>query len=412
MGFNLVRYSQQDPQWKNTPIGPGPDTIGYIGCALTCISMYLSGWGYPETPATLNQKMNAHGGFTPDELLIWGAVSNFYPQVKCVGLNVYNGTVDAPIAQIDASIAAGNPVIVEVDYSPAAGLQTHWVLLYAKQGNDYLMQDPYPNPPETNQVTLMSRFSQGQPLQRAIKAIVWYQTSASGTGTTPPTTPTTTPATTPSTTPVTIPVTTPLPAPIPTDLVLQVVAAATAGIRLHIQPAADSPANVAEMPGVPLNVIEDKNAALAKLGVNNQWIYVRDPQGQQGYVAAWFVEKAAAASTAPTSTSVATPASTPPTTTPVTPTPPVTPTTTPASAPSRLVVIVSQSVGTNGLRLRQVPSMGGALLAIEKAGSQLTVLEPNDKALAKVGVAGQWLNVRDTNGLIGYVAAEYIQLKS
>jgi len=34
MTFNLIRYSQQDPQWKNTPIGPGPDTIGYIGCAL------------------------------------------------------------------------------------------------------------------------------------------------------------------------------------------------------------------------------------------------------------------------------------------------------------------------------------------------------------------------------------------
>ncbi len=50
MGFNLVPYSQHDPQWKNDKIGGGPDTICYIGCALTCLSMYISGWGYTEMP--------------------------------------------------------------------------------------------------------------------------------------------------------------------------------------------------------------------------------------------------------------------------------------------------------------------------------------------------------------------------
>ena len=52
MGFNLVPYPQQDPQWKNDKIGGGPDTICYAGCALTCLSMYISGWGYTETPGT------------------------------------------------------------------------------------------------------------------------------------------------------------------------------------------------------------------------------------------------------------------------------------------------------------------------------------------------------------------------
>ena len=46
MAFNLVRYSQQDPQWKNIKIGHGPDTIGYIGCALTSLAMYSSSWGF------------------------------------------------------------------------------------------------------------------------------------------------------------------------------------------------------------------------------------------------------------------------------------------------------------------------------------------------------------------------------
>src|SRR5512141_2110517 len=176
MTFNLVRYSQQDPQWKNNAIGGGPDTIGYIGCALTSLAMYASGWGYIETPATLNSRLTSNGGFL-DEGIVWGAITKFHPQIKSTGLTICTDS-DAPLAQIDASLAAGNPVIVEIDYSPDAGLQTHWVLIYAKQGNDYLIQDPWPYPPETKSVTLMSRFSQGKPLQRAIKAVAWYQGDA------------------------------------------------------------------------------------------------------------------------------------------------------------------------------------------------------------------------------------------
>ncbi|HEX2696701.1 MAG TPA: C39 family peptidase, partial [Anaerolineales bacterium] len=214
MAFNLVRYSQQDPQWKNDPIGGGPDTIGYIGCALTCVSMYVSGWGFTETPATLNKKLTARGGFI-DEAIVWGSVTGIYPQVKSAGLTVCVST-DAPLAQIDSYLAAGNPVIVEVDYKPQAGLQTHWVLITAKKDGDYVIQDPWPNPSETTEVTLMSRFSQGQPLKRAIKAVAWYQVTGSGTGTSGTSSGSTT--TTPST-----PSTTPAATPVETDLVVQVV---------------------------------------------------------------------------------------------------------------------------------------------------------------------------------------------
>jgi hypothetical protein len=178
MAFNLVHYSQQDPQWKNNTIGGGPDTIGYIGCALTCVAMYSSGWGFTETPATLNKKLTANGGYV-DEAIVWGAISKFYPKIKSTGLTICKTNTDAPISQIDAYMAAGQPVIVEVDFSPSAGLQTHWVVLYAKQGNDYLMLDPWPYPTDTQAVTLMSRFSHGQTLARTIKAIAWYQYSAS-----------------------------------------------------------------------------------------------------------------------------------------------------------------------------------------------------------------------------------------
>ena len=366
MAFSLVRYSQQDPQWKNDILGGSQDataTIGYIGCALTSLAMYSSGWGFTETPGTLNAKLTHNGGFI-DEALVWSAITRLHPQITSTGLTICTNT-DAPLAQIDSSLAAGDPVIVEVDYSPDAGLQTHWVLVYAKQGDDYLIQDPWPSPPETRQVTLLSRFSQGQPLRRSIKAVAWYQCVAGAP--VPPVTPGSSTSTTPVTPPAPpAPSTPPPPPPITTDLVLEAIPTATAGIRLHNAPSADSTADYAEMPGVPLNVIEEKAGATAKIGQSGQWIYVRDPDGHQGYVAAWYVEAAPVASPVPV------PASTPPSsgTSPAQTPPP------PASAPDRMQVVVIQSVGARGLAVRNQPTPGAAKVNDEKAGARLTVIEP------------------------------------
>jgi len=400
MAFNLVRYSQQDPQWKNDKIGGGPDTIGYIGCALSCVAMYSSGWGYAETPGTLNKKLTANGGYV-DEAIVWSAVSKFHPEIKNTGLTLCMNT-DAPLAQIDASLAAGQPVIVEVDHSPEAGLQTHWVVLYAKQGNDYLMLDPWPYPSDTSAVTLMSRYAMGKPLVHAIKAVAWYQTSAAGT----------TPAPAPG---GSTGGTTPTTPPVVTTLVVQAVATATAGIKLHQQASLDSLANYAEMPGVPLSVIEEKAGALAKLGQNGQWIRVQDPNGHQGYVAAWLVQQSEITipSTPPAPTTPPQPAPTPSTPPAPTPsTPPPAPSTPPSTGgPQRFQVVVINSVGTSGLIVRQQPSPGGSAVNIEKAGARLTVIEPESTARPKIGVAGQWVAVKATNNQRGYVMAQYIKLK-
>jgi hypothetical protein len=60
--------------------------------------------------------------------------------------------------------------------------------------------------------------------------------------------------------------------------------------------------------------------------------------------------------------------------------------------------------------MRKYPSLGGALVMTLKAGARLTVLEPVDKAKAKVGKANQWIYVREPNGKRGYIAAQYVQL--
>jgi hypothetical protein len=57
------------------------------------------------------------------------------------------------------------------------------VVLYKKQGDDYLMLDPWPYPTESGQeVPLMPRYSHGKPLKKSITAVVFYECVQAGSG--------------------------------------------------------------------------------------------------------------------------------------------------------------------------------------------------------------------------------------
>jgi hypothetical protein len=74
-----------------------------------------------------------------------------------------------------------------------------------------------------------------------------------------------------------------------TTLTVLVSSQASAGLRLRDQPNATAVILKVLMPGTPLTVLEPAAAARAKIGVNNQWLYVQEPGGTIGYVAAWYV---------------------------------------------------------------------------------------------------------------------------
>jgi hypothetical protein len=152
--------------------------------------------------------------------------------------------------------------------------------------------------------------------------------------------------------------------------------------------------------GTQLLLLESDGAS--KIGGINQWVRVRTPDGKEGFAAAWYLEKVAEAAPAPVTKPAPGPVSEPPASTSETP-----------SAPpkdDKLTVLVSSAVGTSGLRLRKTPSKGGALVAILKAATPLTILEPAQKAKAKIGKINQWLYVRGPANQRGYVGAEYVTL--
>jgi hypothetical protein len=383
MSFRLVYYSQQDPQWKNERLGFGNagDTIGYVGCALTSVAMLLSGHGYPETPKTLNQKLKNVNGFA-GAAIYWGAVSQIYPKVT-VRSNISCTNTPAPLDLIDAAIAAGQPAIVQVDRSPAPGIQTHWVVLYQRKGDDYLMLDPWPYQPDiTKEDRLMNRYAQGQPLKRAISHVILYE--AYGTSG-------------------------PAPSPAPGTPVSKIYArvkdSVTWGLNVRSSIDTSSNANVLEVvpAGTQLTLLESDGEA--KVGAVNQWVRVRTPRGNEGFVAAWYLENVPETLPAPAPAPVPVPAEQPPPAVPSTPLP-----SEDQEKDDEMIVVVSGAVGSSGLRLRKVGSMGGALVAVLKAGTRLSVLEPAANAKAKIGKPNQWIHVRAPKNLRGYVSAEYVTL--
>jgi hypothetical protein len=60
--------------------------------------------------------------------------------------------------------------------------------------------------------------------------------------------------------------------------------------------------------------------------------------------------------------------------------------------------------------MRKIPSKGGALVRMLKAGTKLSVIEAVKSAKQKVGQPNKWIYVREPNGQRGYVAAEYVKL--
>jgi hypothetical protein len=366
--FKTGKLYQNDSKWKSTPLGnQANETIGSWGCLLTSMTMVLNGAGYNETPATLNEQMKAKGGFQ-GALVLPAVLPMIFPNL------VYRGFVacedsPAPINQIDAALAAGKPVIVQVDWNPQAGIQTHWVVLKEKKGNDYLIYDPFQYKGDTSDTELLltSRYKhQGADPAHAISGVVWYEVKNS----TPPP---------------------PLPkVPLPSDPLTIYVS--EENLALRAAPYVTGYLLKRMTSGTSLISLEARSAAEAKIGQMGQWLQVQEPGGEQGYTAAWCLAKVK-----------------PPTN------PAPTPSTNPASTSGSTPPLSSQAgplkvkATTEGVALRSQPIIADTTLIKRVAnGTIFDVLEPG--AVSKIGVTGQWLKVKDPQGAEGYVAAWYVVL--
>lgn len=369
--FKTKNLYQNDEKWKNVKLGNSTETIGGWGCLLTSVTMMLNGIGYNETPETVNEKMKKAGGFQ-GALFMPSVLPYVWPNSLYRDMQPCESSVP-PIAQIDAAVAAGKPVILQVDWNKQAGTQTHFVLVKEKKGNDYALYDPYkysgdgPN----KEVLLTSRYKyNGAKLESEISAVLWFDSYSTELPDPPKMTK----------------------VPVPADKYS--LYAAEDDLALRAEPSVSGYLWKRMLLGTELICLEPKAAAKTKLGVNNQWINVQDPNGDQGYVAAWYVSEtkgqsapSAAATVAAASSAVPPAAKLPPGALAFVPTEELSFRTQPVIAPETVI--------------RRVP-----------VTETLICIEPANQAIPKVGVTGQWLRVRDASNKEGYVAAWYVKYAS
>ncbi|HMU93503.1 MAG TPA: hypothetical protein PKE35_11725 [Anaerolineales bacterium] len=369
--FVTKNLYQNDETWKSTPLGNSSETIGGWGCLLTSVTMMLNGIGYNETPVTANEKFKAAGGFS-GALFMPSYLPYVWPNCAYRDMQPCEA-YPAPIPQIDAAVAAGKPVILQVDWNKQAGIQTHFVLVKEKKGDDYVLYDPYKYSGDgpDKEVLLTTRYKyNGAKLTSEISAVLWFDSYSS----TPPEPPKVTKV------------------PVPAEKYL--LYAGEDDLALRSEPSVSGYLWKRMLLGTELICLEDKAKAKSKIGVQGQWIQVQDPKGDQGYVAAWFVSEQKgkpAASTTTTSTPAAAPA-------PVAAAPAPVPAGALALYPTEELSFRSQPVISPETLVRRVP-----------VTEQLICLEAANTAIPKVGVQNQWLKVRGADKKEGYVAAWYVK---
>ncbi|HMD82033.1 MAG TPA: C39 family peptidase [Anaerolineales bacterium] len=361
--FKTQNLYQNDEKWKNTKLGNSSETIGGWGCLLTSVTMMLNGIGYSETPETVNEKMKSAGGFQ-GAFFIPSVLPYVWP--NCAYRDMQPGP-PVPISQIDAAVAAGKPVILQVDWNKQAGIQTHFVLIKEKKGNDYVIYDPYKYGGDSpdKEVLLTTRYKyNGAKIDSEISGVLWFDSFSSS----PPEPPKVTKL------------------PLPADK--YTLYAAEDDLALRADPSISGFLWKRMLMGTELISLEPKATAKAKLGVNGKWINVQDPKGDQGYVAAWYVsdtkgKPAAPATTKPVSGNTSTPSL-------------------PAGALAFLPL--------EQISLRSQPIVAPeTLIRLVSVTEQLVSIEPANVVIPKVGVNGQWLKVRDASNREGFVAAWYVK---
>ena len=127
-------YLQTDSRWAYERLGGSGEEMRRTGCTVCCISMAMEYCGFKIDPGRLNRLLKVHSGYTTRGWVKWYALSRMTRNKIRIELP------DRPsLKLIDATLKEGYPVIAKV---LVGGGITHWVLIAAKDGDEYLIKDP------------------------------------------------------------------------------------------------------------------------------------------------------------------------------------------------------------------------------------------------------------------------------
>lgn len=146
-------YNQRDSQWGNKIIGNSDVTLASVGCLVTSAAMIASHYGKNITPLDIASSSDPFEYDTADMRFTWeGSVGGAKVTRSAQSCN---GSSCLPI--IDSELSGNRPVIIRITSSNVVG--THFIVIYKKEGDNYMMKDPFEA--DGNNISFTSKHSIG-----------------------------------------------------------------------------------------------------------------------------------------------------------------------------------------------------------------------------------------------------------
>lgn len=144
-------YNQRDSQWGSRVIGNSNMTMSNVGCLVTSAAMIASHYGKNLTPGDIAASANPFEYDTADMRFNWlGSVNG-----TTVSRSANSCSGNSCLSIIDSELSSGRPVIVRITAANVAG--THFIVISKKEGDNYIMKDPFEA--DGNNVSFTSKHS-------------------------------------------------------------------------------------------------------------------------------------------------------------------------------------------------------------------------------------------------------------
>lgn len=144
-------YNQRDSQWGSKLIGNSSSTVATVGCLITSTAMVASHYGRNLTPLDIASSTNPFEYDTADMRFDWlGSVNGTKvtrSSQSCSGSGCFG--------IMDTELSAGRPVIIRITAANVAG--THFIVITKKDGDNYIMKDPFE--PDGNNIPFTNKHS-------------------------------------------------------------------------------------------------------------------------------------------------------------------------------------------------------------------------------------------------------------
>lgn len=131
-------WKQSGAPWSGLRLGGG-DTVDNIGCLVTSIAIQMARSGVVTdplfNPGTLVEQLNGSGGFVDGGNLVWGSITNLYPQFQMGEVNRPLNGMNA-VSGVQSMISQGCYVVLNVRNGG------HWVAVDRVEGDTIWMMDP------------------------------------------------------------------------------------------------------------------------------------------------------------------------------------------------------------------------------------------------------------------------------